>query len=167
MASSMSLARYSPREIGDVLEGSATIPGLDAAQFRLLSSLPRRLVEAEITALAQVHRVSPDLIRAVITTESNWNARAVSHAGAIGLMQLMPSTAASLGVDPWHPIDNLRGGITYLGALLRAYREDARLALIAYHAGPTHANRVRDGSATANLTTLRYLSAIAVNYPLP
>jgi soluble lytic murein transglycosylase-like protein len=127
---------------------------------------PGSLLDAELRALARLHRVSPDLVRAVIAAESNWNARAVSEAGAIGLMQLMPATAASLGVDPWHPVDNLRGGITYLGSLLRSYRENARLALIAYHAGPTHANRVRDGRATTYSTTRQYLNAIAQHYPL-
>lgn len=127
---------------------------------------PTSVLDAELRALARIHRVSPDLVRAVITAESNWNARAVSDAGAIGLMQLMPATAASLGVNPWHPVDNLRGGITYLGSLLRSYGENARLALIAYHAGPLHANRVRDGLATTHSATRRYLDTIAETYPL-
>lgn len=211
VAWSMSLAGYSSRDIGDVLEGTTTVADLDEARFRLMSGQPRQAVsafldarrqallaassvappvstvaavlpvpvagpiapapptsvlDAELRALARIHRVSPDLVRAVITAESNWNARAVSEAGAIGLMQLMPATAASLGVNPWHPVDNLRGGIAYLGSLLRSYGENARLALIAYHAGPQHANRVRDGLATTHSTTRRYLDAIAETYPL-
>ena len=121
---------------------------------------------SDISALAQQHRVAPALIRAVIAAESSGNPCAISRAGAIGLMQLMPATAAALGVDPWHPLENLRGGIAYLASMLRAYREDARLALIAYNAGPQHADRVRAGRAVAYRETRRYLDAVAARYPL-
>jgi soluble lytic murein transglycosylase-like protein len=121
----------------------------------------------ELAVHAQRHRVEPALVHAVIAAESSGNPRAVSPAGAIGLMQLMPATAAALGVNPWNPIENLRGGIAYLGSLLRAYGEDVRLALIAYNAGPQHADRVRDGRAVAYRETRQYLDAIAARYPLP
>ncbi len=136
-----------------------------ARQPMPLASVPA--FDAELTALAVEHRVAPDLVRAVIAAESAGNPRAQSPAGAIGLMQLMPATAAWLGVDPWQPLQNLRGGIVYLAGLLRAYGEDARLALIAYNAGPQHANRVRDGSAVAYRETRLYLDAINARYPLP
>ena len=120
----------------------------------------------EISELAEEHRVAPALIRAVIAAESSGNPCAVSRAGAIGLMQLMPATAASLGVNPWSPLENLRGGVTYLASMLRAYGEDVRLALIAYNAGPQHADRVRAGRAVAYRETRQYLDAIAARYPL-
>ncbi len=123
-------------------------------------------LEDDLLTLAARHGVAPDLVRAVIAAESAGNPRAVSSAGAIGLMQLMPATAASLGVDPWQPAQNLAGGIAYLSSLLRAYGGNARLALIAYNAGPQHANRVRDGSAVAYRETRRYLEAIDARYPL-
>lgn len=123
-------------------------------------------LENDIDALAARHGVEPDLVRAVIVAESAGNPRAVSSAGAIGLMQLMPATAASLGVNPWQPVENLAGGIAYLSSLLRAYGGNTRLALIAYNAGPQHANRVRDGSAVAYRETRRYLDAIDARYPL-
>jgi len=123
-------------------------------------------LEADLTALARQHRVPVALVRAVMAAESAGNARALSPAGAIGLMQLMPGTAASLGVDPWEPRQNLRGGITYLGRLLRAFDEDARLALIAYNAGPQHAREVRAGRAVAYRETRQYLAAIGARYPL-
>ena len=123
-------------------------------------------LDADLVALARRHGVAPELVRAVIAAESAGNSRAVSPAGAIGLMQLMPATAASLGVNPWQPIENLRGGISYLGGLLRVFGGDARLALIAYNAGPQHATRVRDGSAVAYRETRRYLEAIDARYPL-
>jgi len=124
-------------------------------------------LDAELAMLADRHRVPTALIRAMVAAESGGNARARSSAGAIGLMQLMPATAAALGVDPWQPRENLRGGITYLGGLLREYGENARLALIAYNAGPQHANRVRAGTAVAYRETRQYLDVIAARYPLP
>jgi soluble lytic murein transglycosylase-like protein len=124
-------------------------------------------IEAEIAMLAERYHVPATLIRAMVSAESGGNARARSSAGAIGLMQLMPATAAALGVDPWHPLENLDGGIRYFAELLRAYDQNPRLALIAYNAGPQHANRVRAGTAVAYRETRRYLDAIAANYPLP
>ncbi len=123
-------------------------------------------LSGQISTLADEHRVAPALIRAVIAAESNGKPCAVSRAGAIGLMQLMPATAAALGVDPWNPLENLRGGVTYLGSMLRTFGEDVRLALIAYNAGPQHADRVRAGRAVAYRETRQYLDAIASRYPL-
>jgi soluble lytic murein transglycosylase-like protein len=80
-------------------------------------------------------------------------------------MQLMPATAAALRVDPWDPLDNLRGGIAYLAALLRRYGTPM-LALVAYNAGPQHAERVRAGRAVPYRETRRYLDAIHAEYPL-
>lgn len=84
--------------------------------------------------------VPAEVIAAVIHVESRWRADAVSAAGAIGLMQLMPSTAASLGVDPWDPGQNARGGARYLRAMLDHFGSTA-VALAAYNAGPSRAAR--------------------------
>lgn len=124
-------------------------------------------LEQELETLERSHKVPAGLVRAMVAAESGGNRRAVSPAGAIGLMQLMPATAAALGVDPWHPRQNLRGGVSYLAELMRAYDGDVRLALIAYNAGPQHADRVRAGTAVAYRETRRYLDAIAARYPLP
>lgn len=121
--------------------------------------------EPELVALARRHDVAPDLVRAVIAAESGGNVRAVSPAGAIGLMQLMPGTAAALGVNPREPLDNLRGGIAYLASLLREFDADTRLALIAYNAGPQHARDVRAGRAVAYRETRAYLEAIGARFP--
>ncbi len=83
------------------------------------------------------HNVDRDLLASVVKAESNGNARAVSRAGAQGLMQLMPGTAADLGVeDTFRPEQNIRGGSTYLDSLLTRYHDNLAMALAAYNAGP-------------------------------
>jgi soluble lytic murein transglycosylase-like protein len=122
-----------------------------------LSVLVRRYADA--------YQVDPLLVSAMIRHESNWQQASVSNKGALGLMQLMPATAAMLNVNPHDPVENIRGGIAYLAGLLRTYG-DLRLALIAYNAGPTHANQVSRGERGLFAETRRYLDAIATMYPL-
>jgi soluble lytic murein transglycosylase-like protein len=83
------------------------------------------------------HNLDVDLLASVVKAESDGNARAVSRAGARGLMQLMPGTAADLGVqDSFQPEQNVRGGSAYLDALLKRYDDNLTKALAAYNAGP-------------------------------
>ena len=91
---------------------------------------------------AKAQNLRADLVRAVVQVESGYNPRAVSPKGAMGLMQLMPTTARQLGVrSPFDPEENIRGGTTYLRQLLERFDGSEELALAAYNAGPLAVDR--------------------------
>lgn len=90
---------------------------------------------AEAARIAQRNGINPDLFLRLVQTESRFNPNAVSPMGAQGLAQLMPGTAADLGVDPADPLQNLEGGARYLRQQLDTFK-DPKLALAAYNAGP-------------------------------
>jgi soluble lytic murein transglycosylase-like protein len=93
-------------------------------------------IESHITEAACRYAVSRELIVAIIDVESQFNTRAVSHRGAQGLMQLMPATAASLGVrDAFDPRDNIDGGVRHLRSLMDRFDDDVPTVLAAYNAG--------------------------------
>ncbi len=117
----------------------ATAPEIPAPVADLSSDV--KLSSADLNEMlakaGHEHNVDMDLLASVVKAESGGNARAVSRAGAQGLMQLMPATAADLGVsDSFKPEQNVRGGSTYLDALLTRYHDNLALALAAYNAGP-------------------------------
>lgn len=102
------------------------------------ASLRPGLVRSYVETVAKREGLSPDLLQAVIFRESSFRPCAVSTSGALGLMQLLPETAADLGVDdPFNPGENIDAGARFLSSLMVRYQGDIELALAAYHAGPT------------------------------
>ena len=109
---------------------------IEIESSRFTSTLSEQELEPVIRRYSSQHRLHPALIRAVIKAESNFDPRAVSRAGAIGLMQLMPQTAVRLDVrDMYDPDDNVGGGTKYLRQLLDRFHGNLPLALAAYNAG--------------------------------
>jgi soluble lytic murein transglycosylase-like protein len=107
-------------------------------------STTRERYEPLIQEHATRQSLRPELVRAVIQVESGFDPRALSPKGAMGLMQLMPATARSLGVNnPWDPAQNIRGGTDYLRQLLDQYEGHEELALAAYNAGSGAVDRHR------------------------
>jgi len=95
-----------------------------------------------IQSTASKYSLDPNLLNAVVQQESSGNPNAQSPAGAQGLMQLMPATAAQFGVtDPFDPAQNLDAGANYLSTLLTQYNGDTSLALAAYNAGPGNVSK--------------------------
>ena len=119
---------------------------LDAAGLLLRHHFPTHACETHLTpaevqalgtGIAKYHDVEPALLLAVVETESAFITHAISPVGAMGLAQLMPSTASWLGVeDPFSPRENLDASARYLKRLLSQFKGDVSLALAAYNAGP-------------------------------
>lgn len=109
------------------------------------------------------YRIDPSLVKAVIKTESGFNCSAVSGKGAMGLMQLMPATAVSLGVyNPFDPEENIEGGVRYLRNLLERFGGNLTLALAAYNAGPKHIEKY--GVIPAYRETENYIKKVLSSY---
>ena len=139
---------------------TASKPGISRGVA--MSTAPSSDLESAIRRNAQRERLDPKLVRAVIAAESGFDPRAVSHKGAIGLMQLMPATAAALGVDPLDPEQNLRGGTSYLRQMLDAFDGQMELALAAYNAGPDAVRRYSGIPPYAE--TVRYVEKVMRAY---
>lgn len=115
-----------------------TVPANNSAgSTASMHNLPPQQIEEIIQKTAAKYGIDPKLLSAVAETESNYRPDAVSSAGAIGVMQLMPDTASALGVsDPYDAQQNIEGGAKYLKELLNDFGGDVREAVAAYNAGP-------------------------------
>jgi soluble lytic murein transglycosylase-like protein len=103
-----------------------------------------RLFHPIIIQTSSRHQVDPAIVKAIIMAESGYNPRAISKAGAKGLMQLMPNTAQALGVeDVFNPQQNISGGVRYFKQLLNRFNGDIELALAAYNAGSATVRRYK------------------------
>jgi soluble lytic murein transglycosylase-like protein len=119
-----------------------------------------------VNEVATRYNVDPQLVRAVIGAESNWNPQAVSRTGAQGLMQLVPTTARQLGVrNAFDPRQNIEGGVSYLKMLLERYDGDLDKALAAYNAGPGAVDRA--GGVPPIAETRQYVQRVTETYYNP
>ncbi len=153
-------ARAVPEKVVEAREIQSATPRQEAP--RSANAVPQRSLDELIERVAQQYGIRPSFVHAVIKAESNYNPRAVSHKGALGLMQLMPRTALRLGVNPFDPAQNVEGGVRYLRYLLDTYNSDARLSLAAYNAGPAAVDRY--GSVPPYPETRQFVNRVSRLY---
>lgn len=131
-------AQVSPTDKAQAISAVQKTENTKKISSKVLDDMPLadQNLSTLIEAAARKYKVDPKLVAAVAEVESNGNQNAVSSAGAIGVMQLMPDTAASLGVDPYNKQQNVEGGAKYLRQMLDTFGGDTKKAVAAYNAGP-------------------------------
>jgi soluble lytic murein transglycosylase-like protein len=126
----------------------------------------RKLYSPIVTKVARKHGIDPELVHIVIRAESNYDAFAISSAGAMGLMQLMPATALQYGVrNIFDPAQNIEGGVRYLKDLVTLYNRQTKLVLAAYNAGQEAVRRYK--GVPPYPETRSYIAGIMKTYKKP
>lgn len=139
------------------------VPGMSIPRRQNRPVLSRYNYDAVIDSTARRFNVDPHLVRAVIKTESNFDPRAVSQKGAMGLMQLMPETARDMEIqNPFDPMENIFAGTRYLRKLFDQFDGDLGLALAAYNAGPTLV--AKTGGIPMITETIEYIKKVLITY---
>lgn len=149
-----SLAGVKPAATACVASNGIDLQLTDRRRFKFVMT---------IYELAPTFDLDPALVLEVVRAESNFNPKARSHKGALGLMQLIPSTARRFGVkDPFEPTQNLKGGMAYLRWLLKHFNGDLELTLAGYNAGEGAVNRY--GGVPPYVETRDYVKRILRRY---
>ena len=137
-----------------LIEATAAQTNIPASKSQILNV---------VSQISKKYDVDENLVKALIKQESGFNPKAKSKAGAMGLMQLMPSTAKNLGVkDPYNMVQNVEGGVKYLKSMLNKYNGNVILALAAYNAGPGAVDKY--SGVPPYKETQNYVRSILANY---
>jgi len=170
--SAMKAAQSAAAEVGQYVAAAPSAPVANAIEAETSPdnreilrgrAMTSRELDRIIEAAARRHDVDPNLVRSLIKVESNFNAQAVSPKGAMGLMQLMPSTARGLNVsNPFDPQQNVDAGVRHLKHLLQDFNGDVKLSLAAYNAGAGAVARSK--GVPRNAETRNYVKRITALY---
>jgi soluble lytic murein transglycosylase-like protein len=144
------------------LSGPVVVTPEGAIPIRAERKAPASSKHAAVAPLldraGEAAELSPRLLEAIAYVESRFNTKAISPKGAVGMMQLMPGTAADLGVDPHNPEENARGGADYLRKMVTMFGNNVELAVAAYNAGP--AAVLKYGGVPPYAETRAYVDAV-------
>ena len=155
------LPEVSKETISDIVESDKK----DAINLKSKIDLKAQMTDIDeiVETFSSKYNIDGDFINAIIKQESGFNPNATSKKGAMGLMQLMPSTAKSLGViNAYNPWENVEGGVKYLKGLLDRFNNDEKLALAAYNAGPNAVKKY--GGIPPYKETQNYVNSIMSAY---
>ncbi len=145
---------------------TAMATGMSSSASSTTPATPPDRLERIVREAAERHKLDPALVKAVIENESGWNPKAISRKGALGLMQLIPTTAERFGVgNAFDPAQNVDGGARYLRSLLDRYHNNLDLSLAAYNAGEGAVERT--GGVPPYQETRTYVQRVTDSYFRP